>query len=401
MSSSVKTVYDHIAYNNRQSILLILLFPLSLAVLVSLACIGAVFVWPEEEFVLTGLNLWAEVFPSFDFQPYLQNEAALKLFSGGGYSVYIIIPLMAAALIWVMIAYFFSGNMMGFFADAKPYPNTLANRKVYQAVENMAIVAGLPMPKLYIIDDDSLNAFATGFSPKSAAIYVTKGLVEKLEPLEMEAVIAHEMSHIGNRDIRLTGLIIMGLGIFSVLLEVFRLAFRFFMRAPRVASESASVASDVLGSSSSSGKSSSSDRGDGGGSGFGFIILIIFVYGAVWIFAYAVAPLIRLAISRRREYLADSTAALLTRNPEALASALKKICADARVEMLDRYPMMGIACIETPYDKKKGSFLSSLYSTHPPIGARIQRLYEMSGRTELPVASLAPRRRLKFWRKKI
>lgn len=299
-----------------------------------------------------------DTFPSFNFQSYEQNETALKFLSAGGYCIYILVPLLLISLIWVLIAYFFSDKMMTFLADSKPYPNTPENKKVYQAVENIAITAGLPVPKLYIIDDDSLNAFAAGFSPQSASVFLTKGIIEKLKPLELEAVIAHEMSHIGNQDIRLTGLIIMGLGIFSVLLQTFRLSLR-----------------ESYAHRSGSRKSSKSNK-----NGASVIPLVLCVYLAIWVFAYAVAPLIRLAISRQREYLADSSAALLTRNPAALASALKKISSDARIEMLDKYPMMGIACIETPYDKKKKTGLSTLYATHPPIGLRIKRLYEMSGR---------------------
>ena len=228
--------------------------------------------------------------------------------------------------------------MMMAFAGAKPMAKE-ENKKLYNMVENVAIMAGLPNPKIYIIQDESLNAFATGKNPKNAAIAFTTGILEKLEPLELEGVIAHEMSHIGNRDIRLNMLVITGIGIFGFL-------GRNMLRI----------------------RTSGSSRKKEGQ----LVILILFISIALLIFDYIVAPLIHLALSRTREYAADATGAKILHNPKALADALEKISVDSRVEVLDSQKTMAVACIASPLAK-----LSGLTSTHPPIKERIRRLRSM------------------------
>lgn len=310
----VKTAYDHIRSNNIKTLLLILAFPATLAVILYGILYLAVMNDPESVRVA--------------------NDMFLNVGT----------PLIAIAFVWTGISYWFGDKMMLGFAGAHLAPNDKENKKVYRAVENIALAAGLPTPKVYIIDDDSLNAFATGHSPQSASVALTRGIINKLEPLELEAVIAHEMAHIGNRDIRLNLIIITGLGVSAMLAElIFRVAAR-----------------------------------SRGGKNEGQAKAVLFLIGlALLIFTFIVAPLIRLAISRTREYSADATAVLLTRNPEALARALEKISVDPRVESVDKSPNMAQAFIYDPTDVKN-AFLN-LGSTHPSVEDRIKRLREMGG----------------------
>ena len=219
------------------------------------------------------------------------------------------------------------------------------NPEVYRLVENLAISRGLPTPDIYIMNDGSLNAFATGRTPEHSAIALTTGIMKKLNKVELEGVLAHELSHIENRDITLMLIAVAGISFFTI---VGQLILRSLARG--------------------------SSRGKGKG------VAVIFLVGITFlIFGYFVAPMIRLALSRNREYLADSTAALMTRNPEALASALEKISSNSRVEILDNQPSMAVMCIETPLASQHSLFgwLSGMTATHPPVASRIEALRQM------------------------
>lgn len=319
----IKTTYDHIRSNNIKTLLLILAFPATLA------------------FILYGI-LFLAVMDDPE-----SVRMANDLFIGIG------TPVIIIGFAWTAVSYWFGDKMMLGFAGAHSIPNDGEHKKVYRAVENVALAAGLPMPKVYIMDDDSLNAFATGHSPQTASVALTRGIIDKLEPLELEGVIAHEMAHIGNRDIRLNLIIITGLGVGTMLAEIL---FR--------------AASHTRGNENEGGKN------EGGAKAALFLIGL-----GLLIFTFIVAPIIRLAISRTREYSADATAALITRNPEALASALEKISTDAHVESIDKSPNMAQAFIFDPTDAKN-AFLN-LGSTHPPVEQRIKRLRQMAGKTFL------------------
>ena len=320
------TVYDHIEQNNRKTWLLVLLFPISLTVLVWLACLLFVILCGNDV-VDAGISLLPQKW---------QNSMGGYLGAATGFAWDFLLPTFVMGVIWMAISYFFGGKMMMAFAEAKPMDKK-ENPDVYNLVENTAIMAGLPMPKVYIIDDDSLNAFATGMKPKNAAIALTSGIIKHLEKTELQGVIAHEMAHIGNRDIRLNMLIITGLGIFE------------------------SLGRSLLRSGS---HSSNSKKNSGG--------LILFIAIALLIFNFLIAPLIHMAISRKREFAADATGAKILHNPKALADALEKISVDSRVEVLDKQKNMAVACIASPFAK-----VSQLTSTHPPINERIRRLRNM------------------------
>ncbi|MFH0951765.1 MAG: M48 family metallopeptidase [Patescibacteria group bacterium] len=238
---------------------------------------------------------------------------------------------------------FYSGDSVALWtAGAKPMTKE-DNPYVFRIVENLAITAGLPMPKIHLINDPAMNAFATGRDPDHASIAFTTGLVEKLENEELEAVAAHELSHIKNYDIRLMMIVIVLVGTLALLSH-------FFLRA------------QIFGG-----------RRSRQGGQAGIILLIIGL--ALAILAPIIAQLIKLAISRRREFLADADGVLLTRYPAALANALRKL--EANGQSLQRAnPATAHLFLASPFGtRKKG--LSILFSTHPPIADRIKALEQM------------------------
>ncbi|MBR3912708.1 MAG: M48 family metallopeptidase [Alphaproteobacteria bacterium] len=318
------TAFEHIQSNNFKTILLILLFPCSLVALFYIVCF----------FIYVGQ--YQNALPMI-------NQTVL-------HGMPIIIGI---ALVWMFISGLWGDKMMLGFAGAKQLKKTDEYKHIYLLVENTAIMAGLPTPKIYVINDDSLNAFATGYSPKNASIALTTGIMKKLSPLELQGVIAHELAHIGNRDIRLNMMLIAGVGIFGLLADGFSP-----IRPPQK-----NGVSIKTGSSSSKNKDS------------GFLLLLA-VFITLMIFHHIIEPLLLLAVSRTREFAADATGAMITHHPQALADALKKISKDSTVEILENHKNMAQACIYAPFNAKP---LFSLFSTHPSVEERIKRLEQMSG----------------------
>jgi heat shock protein HtpX len=220
--------------------------------------------------------------------------------------------------------------------------------ELFRTVENLCIGAGLPMPEVYVIEDGSPNAFATGRDPQHAAIAVTRGLLQKMDHLELEGVIAHELSHIGNYDIRLMTVVVVLVGLIALMAD-FMLRLTLFGAGRR-----------------------GSNRDRNGGAA----VLIIYAIALVAVILTPIAAqLIRFAISRQREYLADASGALLTRYPEGLARALEKISADPDpLEVANK--ATAHLYINDPL-REHSSFLNSLFSTHPPIEERVRRLRAM------------------------
>lgn len=213
------------------------------------------------------------------------------------------------------------------------------NRELINIVENLAITAGLPMPKVYIINDSVPNAFATGRNKEHAVVAVTTGILEILNRTELEGVIAHELSHVGNRDILLSSVVVVLVGFISLLSNMFLRA-RIFGGGNR-------------------------DRENGGQIG-GILVIVGIV---LMVLSPIIATLIQLAISRKREYLADASGALLTRYPEGLASALEKIGAYSGKMKLANQATAHLF-ISNPF----GATVQNLFSTHPPIEKRIELL---------------------------
>lgn len=246
-----------------------------------------------------------------------------------------------SAMIYLMISYY-SGDKM-ILAQTGAVPVTKKEYPyLYHTVEGLAIAAGVPTPKCYIIKDSALNAFATGRDPKHASITVTTGLLSKMNRQELEGVIAHEMSHIKNFDIRMMMLAAVSVGIITMLSDIMLRSFIF-------------------------GGSRRKEEGSQ---------LMIILGLALAIISPIVAQLIRLAVSRKREFAADAQAVVLTRYPSGLASALKKIKNDPDPLVDNANRATAHLFISTPF-RNRNSFMTRIFSTHPPIEERIRRLEEM------------------------
>jgi heat shock protein HtpX len=248
------------------------------------------------------------------------------------------------AIIYAIISYFAAGKLTLAIARATEISHN-DQPELYHVVENLSIASGIPTPKIYLIDDTALNAFATGRDPKHAVVAITKGLLDKLDKSELEGVMAHELSHVQNYDIRLQSLTVALVGLIALVSDIFLRSL--FYRGSR-----------------------SRDRGRSNG-----VILLIGI--ALAILSPIIAKLMQLAISREREYLADASGALLTRYPEGLARALEKIS-------LDREPLevankaTAHLYIANPLRNEQGmKWLNNLFSTHPAIEDRIARLRGM------------------------
>jgi len=244
-----------------------------------------------------------------------------------------------------VLAYWYSDKIVLKMARAVPATHE-NNRELYHIIENLCITAGLPMPKIYIIKEQQPNAFATGRNSEHAVVAVTEGLLEKLDKSELEGVIAHELSHIGNRDMLLSTVVVVLVGFISILSDFF-LRSRFLW---------------------------GSHNNKGGGQAKAILFLIGIVMA---ILAPIVASLMQLAISRKREFLADASGALLTRYPEGLAMALEKISADATPMQVANNTTAHLWLDDPFKGKKKTSWLHGLFMTHPSVEERIKALRGM------------------------
>ncbi len=237
---------------------------------------------------------------------------------------------------------YFAGDKIALFSTGAQPIGKEDNPYIYRIIENLSITSGLPVPAVYIINDPAINAFATGRKPETASVAVTTGAIEKLTNEELEGVLAHELSHVQNYDIRFMTLVAVLVGSISILAHIF-LRSRWLPR-----------------------------RNDRDSGNLGAIFMIIGIVLAL--LSPIIAELIKLAISRRREYLADASGSLLTRYPEGLASALEKIA-------IQNQPMKNASTatahlfFANPFS---GKSLSNLFSTHPPIEERIKKLREMA-----------------------
>lgn len=242
------------------------------------------------------------------------------------------------AILMNIFSYWYSDRLVIKMTGAKPISRD-SHRELWNIVENLSITAGLPMPKLYIVEDRAPNAFATGRNPEHAAVAVTVGLLQILERNELEGVIAHELSHIGNRDMLVSTVAVVLVGFIAIVSDMFmRMAFH------------------------------GGDRNRGGA-----LFAILAIVAAV--LAPLAAQLIHLAISRKREFLADASGALLTRYPEGLASALQKI-GQATVPMRRVNHATAHLFLADPFAVSSGfsKRINALFMTHPPLEERIRAL---------------------------
>ncbi len=289
--------------NNRNSIILLILFPVLL-----LAMFWTIFHFIDQK-----------------------NEVHINFFTQ-------VAPFILIGVgIWFLIAWGLNTTLIQWATGAKALQRT-ENKRVYNIVENLCIANGMKMPAIYIIDDDSLNAFASGISNSSYSVTFSRGLINKLEDAELEGVVAHELTHIRNRDTRMLIISIIFVGVFSFLAEMALRSIRFTGRK--------------------------SEKGGG------LIILVAIVVTAL---AYFISMLMRFGISRSREYMADAGAAEMTKNPQALASALKKISVDPYIEAVQNRDVAQLF-INNPTPSHHRASWDNLFSTHPPIEKRIEYL---------------------------
>jgi heat shock protein HtpX len=263
------------------------------------------------------------------------------LTKAAGYDASVGILIFIGAIIYSFISYFFSDKIVLATSGAKQI-QLHDNPELFRIVENLSIGDGLPMPRVYVIHDASPNAFATGRDPKHAAIAVTTGIMEKLNKAELEGVLAHELSHVKNYDTRLLAITAVLIGFISLITDIF-LRHLFF-----------------------------------GGRNRERIHPIFLVVGIILaILAPIVATLMQLAISRKREFLADASGALLTRYPDGLANALEKISADPH-PLKNASSATAHLYISNPLKKNSmQGFLTNIFSTHPPIQERVKILRSM------------------------
>jgi heat shock protein HtpX len=263
-----------------------------------------------------------------------------QIFDGGG-------VILAFALIYsfcsALVSYYAGDKVALSVSGAQPVTEG-TNQHLVRMVENICISQGMPMPAVYVMPDDSINAFATGRDPQHASISVTTGALAKLKDDELQGVLAHELSHVKNYDIRVMTIVVVLIGVISVIASM---VFRFGFLGRR--------------------------RGNRNGGDATIIFAVVGI--ALMIFAPIVAQLIKLAVSRRREYLADASGALITRYPDGLIRALKKIQAE-NLPMAHASAATAHMFLANPFN---GKFFSKLLSTHPPIEDRIAALEKMAG----------------------
>lgn len=316
------TTYDILRKNRWRTAWLLLLFPAMLATITFLGVL------------ITSLSVTPET-----------DQAIIV----AGDMFFTIVPwVTVGSIVWMIIAVLSGKKMILGFAGAKPIEKR-DNPELYRTVENLAIQTGIPTPKMYIIEDDSLNAFATGYSPQSGVVAITRGLLNKLSNAELEAVMAHEFGHILHRDTRVMLVAVTMVGIIQLVSELILRSFFYRSIGER-------------------------DRDNGKAAG---IILIAMI--AIWLIGFLGAIFVQMGISRKREYMADAQSAHLTRHPDSLISALQKIAADPRVEVLDGKRSIAAMCIADPLERKRNFFekLNGLFASHPHMADRIQMLQQM------------------------
>ena len=325
-------LYSHIRSNRRRSVVLLIGLFLLVYLLVYAGALGA-------EVVLRG------------------DVPLESLLRGAWYNFKIAWPLATlGAVVWMGIAYRFHQSMIDAITSGHEVSRAEEPR-LYNLLENLCISRGMATPKLKIIDDVALNAFATGMNDKQYSITVTTGLKQALTDAEMEAVLGHELTHIRNGDVRMLVIALVIAGVVSFFGEmIFRIMFN----------SSGGYRSSSSGSSSGSGGGSGSGK-KGGGAGIAILIAI-----ALIVVAYLLAIVIRFALSRSREFLADAGSVELTKNPDAMIMALRKI--EGRGEL----PRANSAVMEMCIDNPRTDF-TDIFATHPSIDKRVDALVKLAG----------------------
>ena len=262
-----------------------------------------------------------------------------------------------AAALWIVIAYFFHQNMIDAVTGGEDVTRKQQPR-LYNLLENLCVSRGIPMPKLKIMDSDARNAFASGLNRRQYAITVTTGLIKALNDQELEAVLGHELTHIRNGDVQLMVTAVIIAGVVGFFGELF---FRMFTN----------LSWNSSGSSSSS-RSSSSSSSDSNSKGGGGAVIVVIIAVVLILLAWLLSQVVKLALSRSRELLADAGSVELTKNPDAMISALRKI--ENRGELPGATSAVMELCIDNP---REG--FADLFATHPSVDSRVQALVKYAG----------------------
>jgi len=273
----------------------------------------------------------------------------------------------AAAAAWIVIAYFFHQSII----DAVTGGESVTRKeqpRLYNLLENLCISRGIPMPKLKIVDSNAMNAYATGLNRRQYAVTVTTGLLNALDDSEIEAVLGHELTHIRNGDVQMMVIAVIIAGVVGFFAELF---FRTFFNVGNYGWGGGWGYGRGSWSTSSSSSSSSEGRGERRSSGGGAILVILLAVALIAL-AWALSQLVRLALSRSREFLADAGSVELTKNPDAMISALRKI--EGRGELPGATSAVMELCVDNP---REGFF--DLFATHPSVEARVEALVKYAG----------------------
>lgn len=267
------------------------------------------------------------------------------------YFIYVTPYVMAGVLIWFVIAYFFNVQMIRHATGARPLQRS-ENPRVYNLVENLCMACNMPTPQINVIEDEMLNAFASGINDKTYTVTLTTGIINRLTDDELEGVIAHELTHIRNRDTKLLITSIVFVGIINTIM----------IMAARTLYYSSFYRMD-------------DNREEKRGNGSGLSYLVILLIGLICVsIAYLFSMIIRFAISRKREYMADAGGAELSGKPWALASALRKISSRPGLSEVKRDDIQQLFIIPSSSLSDGGNLLGNLFSTHPDINKRIEIL---------------------------
>src|SRR4051812_18476045 len=277
-----------------------------------------------------------------------------------------------AAALWIVIAYFFHQNMIDAVTGGEDVTRQQQPR-LYNLLENLCISRGIPMPKLKVMDSPALNAFASGLNRRQYSITVTTGLLNALNDQEMEAVLGHELTHIRNGDVQLMVVAVIIAGVVGFFGELF---FRMFTNLQWNSSGSSWSSSSSSSSSSDSSSSSSDSKSSGGGA-----VIVVIIAIALIVLAWLLSQVVKLALSRSREYLADAGSVELTKNPDAMITALRKI--EGRGELPGATSAVMELCVDNP---REG--FADLFATHPSVQSRVDKLVQFAGgRDPGPLAS--------------
>lgn len=267
------------------------------------------------------------------------------------------------AALWIVVAYFFHQNMIDAVTGGESVTRQQQPR-LYNLLENLCISRGIPMPKLKIMDSPALNAFASGLNQRQYCITVTTGLLDALNDQEIEAVLGHELTHIRNGDVQLMVVAVIIAGVVGFFGELF---FRLFTNLSWNSTGGGSWSSSTSSSSSSSSSSDSNSKGSGGGAVIVVIIAIVLI-----VLAWLLSQVVKLALSRSREYLADAGSVELTKNPDAMITALRKI--EGRGELPGATSAVMELCVDNP---RQG--FADLFATHPSVASRVDKLVKFAG----------------------